>query len=68
MTATLTHSHATTQIGASVASRELTVRKSPRSKPSWFSKLIAFLSLPSEIFAEARAELHKAHERFPFVE
>jgi hypothetical protein len=62
MSATLTHS------AGKLTTRKLTTRKSPKSAPSWFARLIAFLSLPAEIFAEARDEQRKAHERYPFVE
>ena len=60
MVATLTHPHA--------GSRELVVRKSPRSVPSWVVTLIAFISMPGEILAEASEEMRKAHKRFPFAE
>ena len=66
MAATLTHSHPAVEPRR--APRDLAVRKSPKSWPSWASKLIAFLSLPSEVFIDARDEARKAHERLPFVE
>lgn len=65
MAVTLTH---TSLPARDLAARDIAVRKSPKSAPSLFARLIAFLTLPAEIFRDARHEMQAAHERFPFVE